>query len=384
MIGGIGILGWLVPISIVQGGIVAAGVGLALWLLPRERMRLRHRVGLGALAILTASFLVTGALLLVDWNAHLACWNRVGEVTVSPACRSHGVPVPAGAASAPTTEKRAAVLGWRARLPTVSLPGQRAFARGWMEVAQVVGLAWLGILLLLGLREVRIRRAIRTLRTRSTAIRDAVVAASLEELVAELGIRGPVKVRESGIVDTPCVVGGGPPLILLPRGLLGALEEREVRGVLAHELAHVRNGDVATLGLQRAAESLLFFNPFARWISRRALEEREAICDRVGAEVGTRSRKRYARTLLLLEGFRASSPASAPALLGESKLARRVKRLLAGPPSRRRFAPVLAIALLVAGGTVAGALAEATLGGAALGSWGLMNRDNQHRERTLR
>lgn len=378
----IAVLGWLVPLSLAQAGIVAAGVWLALRALPRERARLRHGVTVGALALVTASLVVTASVLLIDWRAHVACWSQAAEApgAVSAACRSHGVPVPVEAAPVDPAEKPSAVVAWWSRAAVPSVPGERALARTWTEVSGTAGAIWLAVVLLLGARELRIRRAMRAIRRRSASIADERVEAILEELLIDLGIGSTVEVRESRDVGTPCVIGAGTPMILFPDRLLAALDRREVRGVLAHELAHVRRGDVATLGLQRAAKVLLCFNPFALWIARREREEQEAACDRIGAEVGTGSRVEYARALLLLEGFRSAPIATAhvPALLGEGGLARRVERLLDGSHTGYPLRAV-AIALALAASLLAGALAQATLTGASMGSWAVMAEDNQHR-----
>lgn len=383
MSGVVRIVGWLIPLSLAQAAIVAAGVWLALRALPGERGRLRHGIAVAALAIVTGAFLSTAGLLLLDWSEHVSCWSGAGEPrgAVSVECRIHGVPVPAGAEPVDPAEKAAALPAWRSMIHVPSVPGERAVARAWTGVAGIVGAAWLAVLLLLGLRELRDRRAIRAIRRGSVPIRKESVSATVDDLVDRLGICSPVEVRESRAVETPCVVGAGRPLILMPWGLLAALDRCEVRGVLAHELEHVRRRDVLALSLQRAAESLLFFNPFAIWISRRAREEREAACDRIGAEVGTGSRTDYARMLLLLEGFRSAplTTARLPALLGEGGLAGRVERLLTKSPAVRRSVRAAAIALALAATLVGGALVQATFAGASLGTWAVMAEDNRHR-----
>lgn len=383
MSGVVRILGWLVPLSLAQAGIAAAGVWLALRALPRNRARLRHGIALGALAVVTVSVLATAAILLIDWNEHASCWSRAGEgpAPVSATCRSHGVPAPGAAGPVDPAERASFGLAWRSMIRVPSLPGELGIARGWTDVSGIVGWTWLAALLVLLLREIWIRRRIRRIRREAVPIESVEVGALLDDLVAELRIRVPVEVRESGAVDTPCVVGAGKATVLLPRGLLAALEHREVRGVLAHELAHVRGRDGAAIGLQRMAASLLAFNPFAVWISRRAREEREAACDRIGAEVGARSGTAYARTLLLLEGFRGSPAASRslPALLGEGELVGRVKRILAGSSAGRRPGPAVLAALVLTAGALGGALVQASLAGASLGSWGVMAEDVESR-----
>ena len=375
MTGVVRILGWLVPLSLVQGAVVALAVWLALRALPPDRARLRHTVAVGGLALTAATFVATTAILLVDWSAHVACWSAVGE-PVSPGCRSHGVPAPAGATPG---EKVRAVLNWVPWAPTLALPAQRAAARAWTSVAWTAGAVWLAIVVLLGLREVRLRRLLRASRRSSEPITDPELEAMLSGLRDDLRIGTRVDLRESRTLATPCVIGSVPATILLPAGLRSALDSEEIRGILAHELGHVRWKDARTHGLERAAAGLLFFNPFAAWMVRRAREEREAACDRLAAEVGSRSRAGYVRALLLLEGFRATPlpETRLPALFGEGDLASRVNRLLAEHAPRRARRPRL-VGLALAAALLTWTLAHVTFAGSSLGSWAIMVADEHY------
>lgn len=384
MIGVARIVGWLVPLSLAQGAIVAVAVWLALRALPLGRARLRHAVAVSGLAVLAVALVATAAALLVDWHAHVACWTGAAS-PVTAECRAHGVPGPV----AGPAEKASAALGWASLVRMPDVPGERAAALSWMGVAGIFGAAWLAALFLLALREARIRRKVRTVRADAVPVEDLDLAALLAGLLEDLGIRGPVEIRESRDVATPCVIGTGSATILFPKGLRLALDPAEVRGVLAHELAHVRWRDARAITFERAARGVLFFNPFAGWLGRRAREEREVACDRVAADTGAGSRTAYARALLLMEGFRAGplAPSGVPALLGEGQLAARVERLLSGPAegvgpglarARRAAIAVLAAGLLTA------ALAQATLAGAALGSWAVMAADETYDHRGQR
>ena len=75
------------------------------------------------------------------------------------------------------------------------------------------------------------------------------------------------------------------------------LTERELAGVLTHELAHIRRGDTVTGWLLHMVRDLMFFSPFSTLLLDRAMLERERICDRdTVAALG--SSHGYAGTLL--------------------------------------------------------------------------------------
>lgn len=373
------ILGWMIPISLGQAALVAGGVWLAFRTVPRERVRLRHGIAVVALAIVGTAFVATAVALVVDWKAHVACWSRPAT-EVPLGCAAHGVHVPALERPGAPAPKGRAVLDWIPDRLTPDVPGARALAVRWTPGAGAVGVLWLLALIPIGVREVRGRRALRAAVDDATAV-GGEATATLAGLVGELGIRTTVRIRETPAIGTPCVSGWRRPVVLLPLGLVRALGRDELRGVLAHELAHVRRLDAITAGASRLAERTLFFNPFLRWIADRVRDEREAACDRVGAEVGACSRRNYAEALLVLEGFRAipSGAGRALPLLGEGDLVGRVRRLLAEPLVGRRSLRRVALAVVLMTTLVAGA-ATLTLSGATLGSWAIMTTDLHHRD----
>jgi beta-lactamase regulating signal transducer with metallopeptidase domain len=168
----------------------------------------------------------------------------------------------------------------------------------------------------------------------------------------------------------------------MPEGLLQALGPPELRGVLAHELEHLRRRDTWSMAVQRAARLLLFLNPFAAWISSWIHEEREAACDQSGAVLGTRSRTRYAEMLLVLHGFRSLPGPSRPELplLAERGLADRIRRLLVSPPRPGGHPVRVGIVITVLAATLgAGLLVRASLTASALGSWAIMAEDLDRR-----
>jgi protein involved in polysaccharide export with SLBB domain len=102
----------------------------------------------------------------------------------------------------------------------------------------------------------------------------------------------------------------------------------QLRGLLAHELAHVRRLDYAANLLQSAIETLLFYNPAAWWIGRIIRQERENCCDDIAAAVCDRAV--YAKALVSMERLR-QLPMPALSARGGSLLSR-VSRLLQPAP----------------------------------------------------
>jgi BlaR1 peptidase M56 len=88
----------------------------------------------------------------------------------------------------------------------------------------------------------------------------------------------------------------------LPASALAALSPSQLELVLIHELAHVRRHDMWVNLLQRVAETLLFFNPAAWYVSHRIATLREFCCDeltcRTVAPERAQAKTEYALALL--------------------------------------------------------------------------------------
>jgi hypothetical protein len=110
--------------------------------------------------------------------------------------------------------------------------------------------------------------ALRRQLARSRPIEDMELLALAERLVAELGCRRRVAIRESPALALPATFGWLRPCILLPEGWRDwTLQERQV--VLAHELAHVRRGDYLTRLAARICVAVHFYHPLAHWLAAR-------------------------------------------------------------------------------------------------------------------
>lgn len=103
-----------------------------------------------------------------------------------------------------------------------------------------------------------------------------------------LGVR-VVSALETDDTDVPIVVRHLRPVILLPARTLGQMGAREIEGVLAHELAHVRRRDYLANLAQSVVEAVFWIHPAVWWVSRLAREEREASCDDIALDTLGRS-----------------------------------------------------------------------------------------------
>lgn len=132
----------------------------------------------------------------------------------------------------------------------------------------------------------------------------------------------------SGDVSAAAALGALRPTILVTPQLAAAPAD-VVRAVLAHELAHLRHGDLWFLALGRAGLLLLYPQPLYWWLRRRAADAREALAD--AAAAGAADRTQYAELLVAAARTLSGPPRRGPALAileRPSQLGRRIKLLL--------------------------------------------------------
>lgn len=224
----------------------------------------------------------------------------------------------------------------------------------WVVVAWAVGVAIGSMLLAVSLT--RLARIVATSRPSPRGVSAAVEAGDGA---------GLIEVRESDRVSSPCVVGIGRSVILLPPGILERLAGPELAAVLRHEMAHVTRSDFATNLAQRLIETWFWFNPTVHRMSSAVRQAREECCDR--AAVGrTGDGLVLARALILLEEGKAMA-AAVGLWSGGRSLSSRIEALTEPrlPTRTRSIGPVAiaagALAILLVAADRAGELTGAVL-----------------------
>lgn len=181
---------------------------------------------------------------------------------------------------------------------------------------------------------------LRTIRT-ARAARDARVLA--RDGRAPNGIRRRVLVlsRSLDITAPPVVLGecaGGAaaigmrkPVLLLDAGFASSLDDDELDGVLAHELAHVARRDNLVAYLFGLGRDVTFFLPGGAWALRQLLVERELAADQTAIGATKRPGALAAGLLKVLES--APGREACAALMPSGTLAARVQSLCEDRPA---------------------------------------------------
>ena len=183
------------------------------------------------------------------------------------------------------------------------------------------------------LRSVRTARAARTARM---LMRDGSAPATLRRRVLVLA-------RTLGITPPPVVVGDCPggaaaigirkPVLVLDADFVASLDDDELDGVIAHELAHVARRDNLVAYLFGLGRDVTFFLPGGNWALRQLLVERELAADQTAISATRRPGALAGGLLKVLEA--SESREACAALMPTGTLAARVATLCEDQPRPR-------------------------------------------------
>jgi beta-lactamase regulating signal transducer with metallopeptidase domain len=132
----------------------------------------------------------------------------------------------------------------------------------------------------------------------TSQVNDSLSEACRQE-AERLGVRRPPRLVLSPHVESPLLTGVWRPAIVLP-ACLEAFDSRELRLMLAHELAHHRRRDLAWNWLPTAVRVVFFFHPLVWLMVRRWSEAQEAACDELLIQQRLAQPVEYGRLLLKL------------------------------------------------------------------------------------
>lgn len=161
---------------------------------------------------------------------------------------------------------------------------------------------WLAGVVLLGLVLVVQAAALAKTLRRAPRLEHGPVAEEARRLGVEIGLGQRPEVRVSSEIGAPMVICPWRPTIVLPEGFATGAGPEELRMALAHEMCHVRRGDLWLAFVPALAQALLWFNPIAWLAAREWATERETACDDAALLATGGSPVEYGRLLLKIVG----------------------------------------------------------------------------------
>ena len=192
----------------------------------------------------------------------------------------------------------------------------------------VVVLLWLCVAAWLVLKTLRRLRAGRRITAMAHTVRSGRLVDTIRETESRLCIARPVEVHAGHGVTAPFVSGFFRQRLFLPEDVHD-WDERGLRNVLLHELAHVQRRDIVRLVVIELVKALYWFNPLVWRVARKAELSIEMACDDVVCDSG-KSATDYARQLVSFAGRNAAGgkTASVPAMAGKPGLEDRVRNII--------------------------------------------------------
>jgi predicted nucleic acid-binding Zn-ribbon protein len=141
-----------------------------------------------------------------------------------------------------------------------------------------------------------------------------------------------LRMRFSRAVSSPVTIGSG---VLLPYECL-EWDAQKLRIVLAHERAHIRQGDFYLQLLAGLYTAVFWFSPLGWWLTRKLSDLGEVISDRAGLDEASSSAS-YAQVLLEFAALPRPT-AIGVAMARSTNLSQRIERLLNETSFRQAFA----------------------------------------------
>ncbi|MBU2604539.1 MAG: hypothetical protein KKC43_01430 [Alphaproteobacteria bacterium] len=238
-----------------------------------------------------------------------------------------------------------------------------------IEMGTALAATLLGIWLIGGLiviaRNIAAQHSFMTVVYRECMPASSHLQTTADQVARQVGLTRTPQIATSLISNGPLVTGLFRPIVLLPAWFEADYDDAQQRAALAHELTHVKRGDLWALQLAELFVACLWFNPLA-YLARRAFRtDQEAACDSDVLRCGAASPHAYGSTLL--KAVRISVPERLP-LAASLPLTHSLKermRLMTYPtPSKRRrlaglgLTAVLGSAALVATASVSASAGE--------------------------
>ena len=216
--------------------------------------------------------------------------------------------------------------------------------RGWLTQN---GKPLAALLWLLGSAGFFAWTVVRTVHFQRTLTRAARPAPQLQRLAAEigdtLGLSRVPRVYTTGARLRPLVWwAGGSVRILIPSVFVAELDAKELRAVMAHELAHVRRRDYLVRAVELLACSAYWWNPVVWWARRGLRSAEESCCDLLAVSATKSTHGGYAESLLRVVEVMSAVPVPRPPALASTAGSCRDSRQL-----EMRLRTVLATALPV-------------------------------------
>ncbi|MCP5539537.1 MAG: hypothetical protein H7A52_05255 [Akkermansiaceae bacterium] len=218
----------------------------------------------------------------------------------------------------------------------------------WLAAVWLAGAA--GLLLAAALRAIRLARWIR----HRPAVGDMRTLRAVAEAERLVGLKpGTLRAVIADGIPGAAVFGWRRPVLLISPEMTAAFSDTQLRGVLLHELSHIRRHDVLWNWLAHLVLALHWFNPLVWLAVRHFRADREQLCDELAlGHLPPPQRRAYGEALLsLLQSLSIPQPhpaRTAPSLAPFLSRKNEIKQRIAMISNRKKPLPGVVHALAAA------------------------------------
>jgi beta-lactamase regulating signal transducer with metallopeptidase domain len=219
------------------------------------------------------------------------------------------------------------VLVTAAEAPVISLP--ELLAMLWL-----LGVGVYAVRFLAQCRQTRRRRA------DCEPLAEEWLIAECRTLAERLGLRRAPELLVAAGSGSPWLVGIRAPAIIWPAALLAGCGENELRLMLAHELAHLRQRDLVWGWLGTVAQALFFFHPLVWLAGGEWRLAQEMACDAIAMAITRAPAAEYGGVLLKVAAQRPPDFRGGPVTVGVIESYHTLKRRLIAMKSFGTLSPL--------------------------------------------
>jgi len=152
-------------------------------------------------------------------------------------------------------------------------------------VLPYISMSWIAVVMLLaGKLFIELYNVNRLPRT-GTIAADEQLTHRFNSLVERIKLRKPPQLLISLKTEVPMAIGWLKPVVLIPAAMLTGLTPAQLDMLILHELAHIRRHDYLVNFVQTLVETLFFFHPAVRWVSKQMRNEREYCSDDIAVQI---------------------------------------------------------------------------------------------------
>jgi beta-lactamase regulating signal transducer with metallopeptidase domain len=215
--------------------------------------------------------------------------------------------------------------------PVEIAPLQPVSATIWDDPSSLIGIAYLGGLLMVAFRIAAGLWTLRRWTANAQRVSDRSWVEALERARPDNGVGEKIRLLVSDESPSPLSWGLINPVILLDRDTLERPEDAEA--IIAHEMAHIERRDWLSLMMTRISVALFWFNPLVWLLEREIVQQAEEAADTYA--LGRVEPAHYAQTLVSCAQHAVPLPANSMAPV-KGGLGRRISAILDGRTRNRK------------------------------------------------